>query len=373
MTPSIQMSLPVQFPVSPMLAKATKGVPAADSVVGGLSYEPKWDGFRMLVFRDGANIALQSRNGEDLTYCFPEILEPLLASTPDRCVLDGELVIAHDGRLWFEELTGRIRPRKEAGGWKIDELAAEFPVSYVGFDLLALGDEALLGTAFRDRRSLLETTLAGAEAGVHLTPSTGDDAVAARWFGQFEGAGLDGLVCKPWDGHYQPGVRSLLKVKHSRTADVVVAGWRAHKNPGPDGSPMVGSLLLGLHDAHGFLNHVGVASSFTAARRHELVAFLAPYESDISDHPWSAWGGSDDANTGRRPGGVSRWTGGKDLSFTLLRPELVCEVAYDHMEGDRFRHTTQFQRWRPDRTPKSCTYDQLERPITFDINTILHR
>ena len=365
------MTLPVQFPISPMLAKAVKGVPPADSVDGGLSYEPKWDGFRMIVFRDGDDITLQSRNGEDLTYCFPEILEPLRASTPTECVLDGELVIAHDGRLWFEELTGRIRPRKEAGGWKIDELASQFPVEYVAFDLLALGTESLMGSPFRTRRGALEATLAGSASGVHVTPSTGDDALAATWFGQFEGAGLDGLVCKPWNGTYQPGVRSLLKVKHSRTADVVVAGWRAHKNPGPDGSPVVGSLLLGLYDDKGLLHHVGVASSFTAVRRRELIDLLAEFESNVTDHPWAHRGGDAAGGEGRRPGGVSRWTGGKDLSFQLLRPDLVCEVAYDHMEGDRFRHTTQFQRWRPDRTPQSCTYDQLERPVHFDLAHIL--
>jgi len=367
------MSVPVQFPVSPMLAKSVKSVPAADSVAGGLSYEPKWDGFRMLVFRHGADIVLQSRNGEDLTYCFPEILDPLRESTPSTCVLDGELVIAHDGRLWFEELTGRIRPRKEAGGWKIAELAEQFPVTYVGFDLLALGERSLLDSPFRTRRSLLEDVLRHARPGVFITPSTGDEHVAASWFDQFEGAGLDGLVCKPWEGTYQPGARALLKVKHSRTADVVVAGWRAHKNAAADGSPLVGSLLLGIYDEHGVLHHVGVASSFTAARRRELVDLLTPYESDVGSHPWANVGEAPAAEQGRRPGGVSRWTGGKDLSFQLLRPELVCEVAYDHMEGDRFRHTTHFQRWRPDRTPQSCTYEQLERPVRFELSHVLHR
>lgn len=369
------MSLPVVPPVEPMLAKPTGAtVPASDSVGGGLAYEPKWDGFRCLLFRDGDDVVVQGRGGNDLAYAFPEIVAAARALLPERVVLDGELVVAHDGRLWFEDLTQRIRPRSEAGGWKIRELAESLPASYVCFDLLALGDEDLRGQPYARRRERLAALLADIPAPLHLTPMTQDASVAQVWFEAFEGAGLDGVIAKPLQGTYEPGKRVLLKVKHARTADVVVAGWREYKNRGSDGQAVVGSLLLGLFDDDGRLHHVGVAASFTARRRAELVAELAPYALDAIDgHPWAEWAqwAAAPATPGRMPGAVSRWTGGKDLSWTPLRPELVCEVGYDHLEGDRFRHVARFLRWRPDRDPTSCTYAQLDRPVRFDLARVL--
>jgi ATP-dependent DNA ligase len=356
-----------------MLAKPTGAtVPAGDSVPGGLAYEPKWDGFRCLLFRDGDEVVVQGRGGDDLAYAFPELADAARALLPDRLVLDGELVVVVDGRLSFEHLTQRIRPRKEAGGWKIAELARDLPTSYVAFDLLAVDDLDLREHPYAERRSRLEEVLGGVPDPFHITPVTRDPVEATRWFDVFEGAGLDGVIAKPLAGTYEPGRRSLLKVKHKRTADVVVAGWRAHKQPGADGSPVVGSLLLGLYDTEGRLHHVGVASSFSVARRAELVDELAPYVlTDPAEHPWSAWADMAAHASGRMPGAVSRWTGGKDLSWTPLRPDLVAEVGYDHLEGDRFRHVAQWKRWRPDRSPESCTYDQLERPVRFDLGRVL--
>lgn len=361
------MTLPLVPPITPMLAKAIGAVvPEPDSVPGGLRYEPKWDGFRCLLFRDGDSVFVQSRQGEDLAYCFPEIEQAARSVLPDRIVLDGELVIAREGRLWFELLGQRIRPRSEAGGWKIAELAAAHPAAYVAFDLLALGDDDLSARPFIERRAALES-VAFAHP-FHRTPATDDHATATRWFQEFEGAGLDGVIAKPATGVYGPGKRTMFKVKHARTADVVVAGWRPHKQPGPDGEPVVGSLLLGLYDEAGALHHVGVAASFSAARRAALTQELAPLAvAPGGQHPWH-WAQQEAT---RMPGMVSRWSGGKDLSFRLLRPDLVAEVAYDHMEGTRFRHVTKLVRFRPDRTPGSCTYEQLETPLTFRLEDVV--
>ncbi|MGH3497436.1 MAG: ATP-dependent DNA ligase [Nocardioidaceae bacterium] len=357
------MDLPLTPPLSPMLAKAVKRIPAADSIDGGYGYEPKWDGFRCIVFRDQGEVVLGSRNERPLTRYFPEVVDAVRQVLPPRCVVDGEIVIAGDNRLDFEALLQRIHPADS----RVRRLAAETPATFVAFDLLARDDAALLDTAYSQRRAGLETVLPDPDAPVHLTPMTRDAAVAQLWFEQFEGAGLDGVVAKPLGGAYSPGVRVMSKVKHARTADVVVAGYREHKTSTPD-KPLLGSLLLGIYDDAGVLQHVGVSASFTAARRAELVGELAGLVTD-GPHPWSH--ASDPADGDRRPGATSRWNAGKDLSFVPLRPERVVEVAYDHLEGTRFRHTAQFQRWRPDRDPRSCTYDQLEEPVSYDLDEVL--
>lgn len=358
------VTLPIAPPIQPMLAKPLGGVVPAD---GEWLFEPKWDGFRCLIFRDGDQVFVQSRSGEDLAYAFPEIVAAALAGLPPHIVLDGELVIAEQGRLWFELLGQRIRPRSEAGGWKIAELADQHPASYVAFDLLALGEDDLTALPQAQRRDALQAVPISAP--FHITPMTTDAAVAARWFDMFEGAGLDGVMAKPPHLPYQPGKRALSKIKHVRSADVVVAGWRAHKSSGPDGQPVVGSLLLGLFDDSGVLHNVGVAASFSVKRRAELVVELADLTVAPEDpHPWR-WGDTDAA--GRVPGGPSRWSGGKDLSFHLLRPELVAEVGYDHMEGSRFRHVTKLLRFRPDRDPASCTYEQLDHPPRFELSEVV--
>ena len=350
------MKLPVMPPVKPMLAKAVKAMPQPSDIAGGVLYEPKWDGFRCIVFRDGDEVELGSRNERPLTRYFPDIVEAVKAALPERCVVDGEIVIATDGRLDFEALQLRLHPAES----RVRKLAAETPAEFVAFDILALGDDSLVNTPFGERRALLEKHVA-ATPSVHLTPATDDPATASTWFTDFEGAGLDGLIVKPATLPYRPDERVMFKVKHERTADCVVAGYRLHKS-----GPVVGSLLLGLYDDDGQLRHVGVAASFTMARRKELLAELAPYRDGAKDgHPWlsSQWA----------PGGSpSRWNAGKDMSFEPLRPELVVEVAYDYMEGHRFRHTAQFRRWRTDREPTSCTYDQLERPLTYAIGDVLH-
>ncbi len=346
-----------------MLAK-----PTGDAIpVGDYSYEPKWDGFRCLIFRNGGEVVVQSRNGEDISYAFPEIVAAALVSIPERIVLDGELVIAAEGRLWFERLGMRIRPRGEAGGWKIAELAEQYPASYVAFDLLAEGDDDLTTTGHKARRERLEAV--AMQSPFFVTPATTDPTTAAVWFDRFEGAGLDGVIAKPQGLPYQPGKRVLLKVKHRRTVDVVVAGWRPHKSPAADGRPVVGSLLLGLYDDSGVLHNVGVASSFSAARREELARELEPLElGDDDSHPWLQRG----TDPRRRvPGSPSRWSGGKDLSFHPLRPEVVAEVAIDHMEGTRFRHVATLQRFRPDREPASCTYEQVAGPEQFDVGDVV--
>jgi ATP-dependent DNA ligase len=351
------MDLPVMPPVAPMLAKSVKEIPDVGHV------EPKWDGFRTIVFRDGDEVELGSRNERPMTRYFPELVEALRANLPERCVVDGEIILARGGRLDFDALQQRIHPAAS----RVKLLAEQTPASFVAFDLLALGDDDLTGRPFAERRARLEEALAAAYDPVFITPATGDLAEARGWFEQFEGAGLDGVVAKPLDGTYQPDKRTMFKVKHERTADCVIAGYRWHKTGG-----VVGSLLLGLYADDGRLHHVGVAASFSMARRRELVDELAPYvEADLSRHPWGEWADQEAHRSGRMPGAVSRWSAGKDLSFVPLRPELVVEVAYDHMEGERFRHTAQFRRWRPDRTPESCTYEQLEAPAGLDLAEIL--
>ncbi|WP_416971262.1 ATP-dependent DNA ligase [Streptomyces sp. 4F14] len=352
------MDLPVMPPVKPMLAKSVAKIPP------GMQYEAKWDGFRAIVFRDGDTVELGSRTTKPLTRYFPELVAALKERLPERCVLDGEIVIARDGRLDFDALTERIHPADS----RVRTLAERTPASFVAFDLLALADTALLDVPLADRRALLERALAGVTAPVHLAPATTDTAVAERWFEQYEGAGLDGVIAKPLTLPYRQDERAMFKVKHERTADVVVAGYRFHKS-----GPVVGSLLLGLYDAGGTLQHVGVSASFTMARRAELVAELEPLRmADASGHPWAAWGDAAAHEAARLPGAPSRWSGKKDLSWVPVRPERVAEVAYDHMEnGVRFRHTARFRRWRPDRTPESCTYAQLEEPVRYDLGEIL--
>ncbi|GAA1809768.1 ATP-dependent DNA ligase [Agromyces neolithicus] len=353
------MDLPVMPPVKPMLSKAVKAIPDVGHV------EPKWDGFRTIVFRDGDEVELGSRNERPMTRYFPELVEALRVNLPERCVVDGEIILVRDGQLEFEVLQQRIHPAAS----RVTMLAESTPASFVAFDLLALGDDDLMGRPFGERRRMLveALTASGAADPVFITPATADLAEANDWFTRFEGAGLDGVVAKPLDGTYQPDKRTMFKVKHDRTADCVVAGFRWHKSGG-----IVGSLLLGLYGDDGRLHHVGVAASFPMARRASLVAELEPLvETDLSRHPWGDWADQEAHANTRMPGAVSRWSAGKNLSFVPLRPELVVEVAYDQMEGDRFRHTAQFRRWRTDRTPESCTYDQLESPAGLDLSEIL--
>ncbi len=345
-------------PVAPMLAKSVKDVPVGDYV-----YEPKWDGFRCIVFRDGDEVELGSRNERPLTRYFPELVSAAREQLPPRCVIDGEVVIAGGDRLDFEALLQRIHPAKS----RVDLLAKETPASFVAFDLLALDDRSLMRDSFAVRREGLAAAFADAGPPYHLTPATGDVDTARQWFEMFEGAGLDGVVAKPLGGTYEPDVRAMFKVKHERTADCVVAGFRWHKSGG-----VIGSLMLGLYNDEGRLQHVGVSASFPMQRRRDLVEELAPYRIDeLANHPWGEWAEAQAHERDRLPGAQSRWNAKKDLSWVPLRPELVCEVAYDHMEGTRFRHTAQFRRWRPDRDPLSCRYDQLERPVRFDLADVL--
>jgi ATP-dependent DNA ligase len=355
------VDLPVLPPVKPMLAKATKTLPRQSDHPAGFLFEPKWDGFRCVVFRDGDEVELGSRNERPLTRYFPEVVAAVKANLPERCVVDGEIVVAAAKGLDFEALQQRIHPADS----RVRRLAAETPASFVAFDLLALGDEDLRATPLGERRQRLEEALRGARPPVHLTPVTRDEATAADWFQRFEGAGLDGVVAKPLDLPYREDERVMLKVKHSRTADVVLAGFRWHKT-----GPIVGSLLLGLYDDTGHLQHVGVAASFTMARRAELVEELAPLrENALEGHPWRSWAEARD-ESGRMPGAVSRWNAKKDLSWEPLRPERVLEVTYEHMEGTRFRHTAHFLRWRPDKEPHQCTYDQLEVVAPYELSSI---
>ncbi|GII62605.1 ATP-dependent DNA ligase [Sphaerisporangium krabiense] len=357
-----EMSLPVVPPVAPMLAKAIKNVPAQD---GGLLYEPKWDGFRCIVFRDGDEVYLGSRNERPFNRYFPELVEAVKRELPERCVVDGEIVLRKGQILDFDALQQRIHPAAS----RVRLLAEATPASFVAFDLLAIGDENLMQAPFAERRARLVEALAGAGAQIRLTPVTANDERAAEWFEMFEGAGLDGLVAKRSDQPYEPDKRTMLKVKHERTADCVVAGYREHKS-----GPIVGSLLLGLYDAAGVLHHVGVSASFPMKRRAELIDELKPYLlTDLSAHPWSSWTAQDENTTQRMPGAISRWNATKDLSFIPLEPRLVVEVAYGQMEGNRIRHTAQFRRWRPDRTPESCTYDQLDLPVGYNLDDILAR
>jgi ATP-dependent DNA ligase len=362
------MHLPVEPPVAPMLAKPSHGLPKDD----GWLFEPKWDGFRALVFRDGDELLIQSRDLKPLDRYFPELREPLLDRLPPRCVLDGEVVIARNGGLDFDSLLLRIHPAAS----RVKLLAAETPASYIAWDLLALGDEDLRDVPQGERRARLEAVLGAADPPVHLTPATTDRALAADWFDRFEGAGLDGVIAKRLDGRYTPGKRTMLKIKHERTADCVVAGFRWHKN-GP--GTHIGSLLLGLYDDGGQLHHVGITSSFTWDRRAALVDELAPLrEGALDEHPWAEWAdwasaGTADASGKRLPGATSRWNRGKDLSWEPVRIERVVEVAYDHLQGDRFRHATTFRRWRPDKRPEDCRYDQLETTAAFELKEILRR
>jgi ATP-dependent DNA ligase len=356
------VELPINPPVEPMLAKSVPDIPER----AGMSYEPKWDGFRCIIFRDGDEVELASRGGKFLTRYFPEVVEQAKAQLPERCAVDGELVVVHradaeQAKLEWDWLTQRIHPAAS----RIKLLAQTQPADFVAFDLLAIGDEALIERPYAQRRERLESALAGVKPPFHITPTTTDIAVARRWFEIFEGAGLDGLIAKPADIPYEPNKRLMFKIKHERTADCVVAGFRWHKS-----GPVVGSLLLGLYDEHGTLHHVGVSASFSMARRAELLDELAPYRGDIAGHPWLGKD-ADNPDGQRIPGAVSRWTGGKNLEWEPLRPELVVEVAYNAMEGDRFRQTAQFLRWRPDREARSCGYDQLERPARFDVDQVL--
>jgi ATP-dependent DNA ligase len=362
------MPLPFDPPLEPMLAKAVDTMPTDT----GWLFEPKWDGFRAIVFREGDSVFTQSRDLKPLDRYFPELADPLREALPERCVVDGEVVISRDGALDFEALLLRIHPAAS----RVNMLAAESPASFVAWDLLALGDEDLRAVAQGERRARLEGVLGAAEPPVHLTPATTDRALATDWFDRFEGAGLDGVVAKRLDATYQPGKRAMLKIKHQRTADCVVAGFRWHKN-GP--GTHVGSLLLGLFDNAGNLHHVGITSSFSWDRRAALVKELEPLrENALENHPWGEWAewaqaGSADASGQRLPGATSRWNRGKDLSWEPLRAERVVEVAYDHLQGDRFRHATTFKRWRTDRSPETCRYDQLETTPPYLIEQIFGR
>ncbi len=357
------MTLPFDPPLEPMLCKLSHGIPEGEWL-----YEPKWDGFRAIVFRDGDHVVMQSRDGKPLERYFPELAAPLRAQLPERVILDGEIVIATGDRLDFDAMLQRIHPAKS----RIDELAARTPASYVAWDVLALGDDDLRARPQLERRAILEQTLGGVTAPIFMTPATRDAATAADWFSRFEGAGFDGVIAKPIDAPYVAGKRTMIKVKHERTADCVLAGFRWYK--GGKGT-LIGSLLLGLYDAEGVLHHVGVASSFTQARRAELAAELQPLrEHALEHHPWKDWKDFEDVDDPqRKPGATSRWNRGKDLSWEPVRLERVVEVAYDHLQGTRFRHATHFRRWRDDRRPADCRYDQLEETPAAELEQIFGR
>ena len=357
------MRLPVSPPLEPMLSSAAASLPSGE----GWLFEPKWDGFRTLVFRDQGEILLQSRDLKPMNRYFPELLAPLEAQLPERCVLDGEIVIVGDDGLDFEALLLRIHPAES----RVKLLAASTPASFVAWDLLAIGEEDLRERPLAERRAHLERALAGARAPVHLSPATRDRALAEDWFQRFEGAGLDGVMAKRLDEIYKPGERPMIKVKHKRTADCVVAGFRWHKN---GQGAMVGSLLLGLYDDAGRLHHVGVTAAFTQVTRKKLVTELEPLrENALEGHPWRHWAEAQEeasARGQRLPGATSRWNRGKDLSWVPLRPERVCEVSYDHMQGTRFRHAAQFVRWRDDKQPRDCRYDQLEVTPAYELERV---
>jgi ATP-dependent DNA ligase len=359
------MTLPFRPPVPPMLAKLANEIPEGDNWL----YEPKWDGFRAIVFKDGDKIQTQSRDLKPLDRYFPELAEPFKASLPERAVLDGEIVIATDDVLDFDALLLRIHPAAS----RVEMLAREKPASFVAWDLLALGDEDLRTVPQLERRARLERALANAKAPIHLTPATRDRAVAMDWFERFEGAGLDGVMAKPIDAPYQPNKRAMIKVKHARTAECVVAGFRWYK--GGKGK-LVGSLLLGLYDDEGVLHHTGICGSFSQARRAELVTELEPLREGAREgHPWAKWAEwQDDRHEAdrRMPGATSRWNRGKDLSWEPVRIERVCEVGYDHLQGTRFRHATHFKRWRFDKPPSDCRYDQLDATPAIEIRRIFH-
>ncbi|NLU70599.1 ATP-dependent DNA ligase [Streptomyces sp. HNM0574] len=353
------MDLPVMPPVKPMLARAAARIPP------GMQYEAKWDGFRAIAFRDGEETELASRTTKPLTRYFPEVATALRDHVPPRCVLDGEIVIVRGGRLDFDALLERIHPAES----RVRLLAEQTPAAFVAFDLLALGDRSLLDTPQSERRAALTDALRDTGDPVFVAPATRDVDLARTWFSRYEGAGLDGVVAKPLGLPYRQDERVLTKVKHERTADCVVAGLRVHKS-----GEGVGSLLLGLYDTAGTLQHVGVTAAFTAQRRRELLAELGPLRmegDEAAAHPWADWQREEAHQKDRMPGGPSRWNAGKDLSWVPLRPERVCEVAYDHMQGDRFRHTARFRRWRPDREPGQCTYAQLEEPVGYSLTDVL--
>jgi len=359
------MTLAVTAPLLPMLAKRVSALPKGDAWI----FEPKWDGFRTLIFRDGDELLLQSRDQKSLNRYFPELVPPLLSGLPRQCVLDGEIVVArHDG-LDFDALQLRVHPAAS----RVKLLSQELPASVVFFDLLCEGASDLRGEPFRARRARLEKLLQAAPPPLFITPSTTDRAQAADWFERFEGAGLDGVMAKAEDGSYEPNKRVMFKVKHDRDCDCVVAGFRWHKTGDHD---TIGSLLLGLYDDQGALQHVGVCASFSMAKRRELAEFLAPYRKHALDaHPWRSWAENDTSEGGeqRMPGGKSRWSQGKDLSWEPLRPELVLEVAYDHMQSGRFRHTAQFRRFRSDKQPDACTYAQLEVVPAQELSEIFRK
>jgi len=339
-----------------MLAKSVPTIPP------DASYEPKWDGFRSICFRDGADVELGSRNERPLTRYFPELVAAVTAELPERCVIDGEIIIATDHGLDFEALQQRIHPADS----RVQMLAEMSPASFVAFDLLALGDEDYTRRPFVERRAALVAALADSGPSVHLTPATTDLTTAQRWFEEFEGAGLDGVIAKPLTVTYQPDKRVMFKVKHQRTADCVIAGYRVHKSS----DDAIGSLLLGLYTDDGTLASVGVIGAFPMAKRRQLFTEMQSLVISFDDHPWN-WAAHEAGDRTPRKNETSRWNAGKDLSFIPLRPERVVEVRYDHMEGDRFRHTAQFNRWRPDRDPRSCTYAQLEQPLTFSLRDII--
>jgi ATP-dependent DNA ligase len=346
-------------PIEPMLAKLADTLPAG----GGFLYEPKWDGFRAIVFRGDSDVYIQSRDLRPLDRYFPELHDLFFEKLPAGCVIDGEIVIATQSGLDFDALQMRLHPAAS----RVAKLAKETPAAFVGFDLLAAGGRDLRDQPQSERRLQLERLLAHVDPPIHLTPMTSDPAVAADWLNRFEGAGLDGVIAKPADGAYEPGKRAMIKIKHARTADCVVAGFRWHKS----GQDAIGSLLLGLYDVKGRLQHVGVTSSFTMAMRRALVNELAPLRQNALDgHPWREWADAWGQANGRMPGGQSRWSAGKDLSWEPLRVERVCEVKYDHLQGDRFRHAAVFLRWRPDRQPADCRYDQLEVTTAYELEKV---
>jgi ATP-dependent DNA ligase len=352
------MELPINPPVKPMLARPVADIPP------GQIYEPKWDGFRSIIFRDGAEVEIGSRNEKPMTRYFPEVVEAVLANFPDRVVIDGEIIVADTARntLDFEALQQRIHPAAS----RVKLLSEQTPAGFVAFDLLAVGDEDLTERPFAERRARLEEVLKDAKPPIHITPATADLDTAKRWFAVFEGAGLDGLIAKSPDVLYEPDKRVMSKVKHKRTADCVVAGYRVHKSA----ENRIGSLLLGLYDERDVLVSVGVIGSFPIAVREELFEQMQHLVTTFDGHPWN-WAAHESGERTPRKNEVSRWNAGKDLSFVPLRPERVVEVRYDYMEGERFRHTAQFERWRPDRDPRSCTYEQLERPVKFNLAEVL--
>jgi ATP-dependent DNA ligase len=343
-------------PIEPMLAKLADSLPES----GSFLYEPKWDGFRAIIFRDGSDVYIQSRDLRPFDRYFPELHDALIEKLPGGCVIDGEIVITTPHGLDFDALQLRIHPAAS----RIAKLARETPASFVGFDLLASDGQNRMDEPQRERRKLLEQVLRPIGPPVYLTPMTTDRATAVQWLDRFEGAGLDGVIAKPADIRYEPGKRAMIKVKHARTAECVVAGFRWHKT----GKGVVGSLLLGLYDDRGVLQHVGVTSSFTMAKRRELAIELAPLrENAFENHPWKEWAQTDESTVDRMPGAQSRWSAGKDLSWEPLRIERVVEVKYDHLQGNRFRHATTFLRWRPDKQPRDCRYDQLEVTRSYEL------